>query len=74
MRRARASISESIGEVGASIRDLMAQARDVAGGTANQDSLSPEDLLWMSDSNFNVGDLDDITDDEEDDVEDHPRH
>ena len=74
VRRARASITESIGEVGASIRDLMAQARDVAGGTANQNSLSPEDLLWMSDSDVNVGDLDGITNDKEDDVEDHPRH
>ena len=75
VRPRRASITESIGEVGASIRDLVAHARDVAGGTASardlayQDSLSPEDLLWMSDSSFNnVGDLGDI--DISDDVED----
>ena len=75
VQRARASITESIGEVGASIRDLMAHARDAAGGTAStsdvayQGSLAPEDLLWMSDPSFNVGDLDDISDDEAEGVE-----
>ena len=75
VQRARASITESIGEVGASIRDLMAHARDAAGGTASasdlayQNSLAPEDLLWMSDPSFNVGDLDDISDDEAEGVE-----
>lgn len=80
VRRARASITESIGEVGASIRDLMAHARDAAGGTAssgdlaNQDSLAPEDLLWMSDPSFNVGDLDDISDGEENGVVEQHHH
>ena len=79
VQRARASITDSIGEVGASIRDLVSHARDAAGGTtsasdlAYQDSLAPEDLLWMSDPSFNVGDLDDISDHEEDDVGDHRR-
>ena len=79
VQRARASITDSIGEVGASIRDLVSHARDAAGGTtsasdlAYQDSLAPEDLLWMSDPSFNVGDLDDISDHEEDDVDDHRR-
>ena len=80
VRRARASITESIGEVGASIRDLMAHARDAAGSTASsgdlayQDSLAPEDLLWMSDPSFNVGDLDDISDGEENGVVEQHHH
>ena len=75
--RARASITESIGEVGASIRDLMAHARDAAGGTASasdlahQDSLAPEDLLWMSDPSFHVDDSERSDEDDEDDFELH---
>ena len=72
VQRARASITESIGEVGASIRDLMSHARDAAGGTASasdlahQDSLAPEDLLWMSDPSFHVDDSEGSDEDEDD--------